>query len=395
MGSLFLIPAAVVPIAVVIFFWEMNIPRNIPLYQVLKIFLISGLCTGIVFVIIKLFINNDNIPQDNFLHWLLVGIVEELTKLIIIIVVIRKTEYCWGLNGLLIGAAVGCGFAVFETVGYAFDAIIRYSSFTAGLDALTVRGILAIDGHVIWAAMYGGALALSKGKQKLEAKHFGNPAFLISFFAAVLLHGLFDYYPIFVNLFKESNPDLYTFLNVQNVDSSELVINWLPAILMSIIFAIPTYAIILWLLRKSVRQVVVYSSGAGKPRHADQVKPSGNAAPNFNGAGSSSGGSVLVLECVSGELSGQSYTVNPGITFTIGRSHQCNIQFSDSAKGISRSHCSVSFSGGKAVVTDLGSSHGTFFKNGQRFQPQMSNPLGNGDTFYLASPKNTFRVVIK
>lgn len=424
-GSMFLIPAAIVPITVVLFFWEMNIPRNIPIYKVLKLFIYSGVCTSIIWYVITLFINNATIPQTSFLYWIIVGVVEEAVKLVIIAIAIRKAEYCWGLNGLLIGAAVGCGFAVFETVGYAFNtqlsavileflqhpdylniqtmddfnivkALVSYPAMQNALHTLNVRGIVAINGHVVWAAMYGGALALAKGRQKLQASHFGNPTFLITFFAAILLHALFDFYDQIISLlFEESNPMLFNLLNIYNENSNSYV----PVIIMSIIFAIPSYAIVLWLLRKSVNQVVTYASSAGHRVHVDQVYADSNygsnAAAGYQSSNSYGAPSVLSLECVSGELAGQSYTIQSGRTFTIGRGQQNNIQYSDGAKGISRSHCSVTFDGRNAVVVDLGSSHGTFFANGAKFQPQMRNPMNNGDTFYLASPKNTFRIVIR
>lgn len=385
-GSILLVPTAVVPISLVLFFWEMNVPRNIPFYVVLKLFIFGGVGTGVVWFFIHLVISNDSIPKSNYMYWLIVGIVEELTKLVLVSFAIRKAEYRWGLNGFVIGAAVGCGFAVFETVSYVVNSLIA-GGVSSAMTTLNIRGVTAIDGHVIWAAIYGAALAMSKGKQKLEAKHYGDSTFLITFFASIVIHATFDYYDVLVDTLFGANSAIGKLLNYSGFAS---------AIIMAIVFAIPNYALALWVMRKSIRQVVTYAGGVGRSDHQDQVV-AGGISNNGGSAGSnvSASAAVLVLECISGELAGQSYTIQKGRTFTIGRGKQNNIQYSDGAKGISRSHCSVTFDGTAAIVTDLGSTHGTFFENGSRFQAEMRNSLRNGDTFYLAAPRNTFRITIR
>src|SRR5207244_7482217 len=52
------------------------------------------------------------------------GIIEEVAKLATVVLVVRQaTRYKYILNGMLFGAAVGVGFAVFESAGYAFEHI--------------------------------------------------------------------------------------------------------------------------------------------------------------------------------------------------------------------------------------------------------------------------------
>ena len=43
------------------------------------------------------------------------GVVEEVAKLLTVVVVMRSTRYKYILNGILFGATVGAGFAAFET----------------------------------------------------------------------------------------------------------------------------------------------------------------------------------------------------------------------------------------------------------------------------------------
>ncbi|WP_243674105.1 PrsW family glutamic-type intramembrane protease [Lentilactobacillus kisonensis] len=77
-------------------------------------------------------------------------------------------------NGVLIGAAIGAGFSVFESSGY----VSEY-----GLATIFTRSFQAIGTHTIWAAIIGGAIIL--GKQR---KHpftirdfFTKPRFFVFF----------------------------------------------------------------------------------------------------------------------------------------------------------------------------------------------------------------------
>ena len=59
----------------------------------------------------------------------------------------RLVEIDYILDGLLIGAAVGAGFAAFETAGY----ILRFglnSGLEAMLEIIKLRGFLVPGGHV-------------------------------------------------------------------------------------------------------------------------------------------------------------------------------------------------------------------------------------------------------
>lgn len=400
------IPAALVPLAFLLFMWEMNIPRNIPIYETLKIFILSGIGVTLVHTIVSTILDNSSIPEENYEHWFIVGLVEEITKLVLVAFFLRKKDLCWGLNGLVIGAAVGCGFAVFETMSYGLKPIF-YNNLSGEVlnkmnDIFLARAICAAVGHVAWATMYGGALALAKGKQKLSAKHFGKPTFLITLFSAILLHAAWDYFLQFAEDETKIEKLPKVFQSLLDLAFSHGYI--VMGVSLLVIFGIPTFAIILWILRKSVRQVVVYSNSVGSV-HADQATPYSPApapapfvpayTPVNNAQPAPAPTGVLLLECLSGELAGQTFTIQNGRSFTIGRGTQNNVQYSDGAKGISRSHCTVSFDGRNALVTDLGSTHGTFLGNGQRFQPNLKYTLNSGDQFYLATGTNTFRVTIR
>ncbi len=82
------------------------------------------------------------------------------------------------------GAAVGAGFAGFESAGYAY----RY-----GLEVITTRGALTIfGGHVLWTALVAGALWRVRGDKKFEWPMLKEPRFLRAFGLAVAMHTVWD-----------------------------------------------------------------------------------------------------------------------------------------------------------------------------------------------------------
>ena len=122
----------------------------------------------------------------------MVGLIEEVAKAVIVAIFLfksRKSEYI--LNGLLIGAAVGAGFAAFETAGY----ILRFGlngGLETMLEVIKLRGFLAPGGHVAWAAIEGAALMYVKGFDKLDKKHLNDKRFLCICLIPIVLHGMWD-----------------------------------------------------------------------------------------------------------------------------------------------------------------------------------------------------------
>lgn len=196
--GLMFIGALSVPFSVVIFFWEINIPRNVSLIEVVKVFLIGGVLSLIYTLTLSDLLGSKAIM--GYADAMLVGLVEETAKALALILFLRKAKFKYILNGLLLGAAVGAGFAVFETAGYAFETFI-FSSWSRGLtnvvNNLTVRSILAIGGHVAWTAFVGAGIMVVKKNQNLERQHIFDPRFIKFLLIAILLHGLWDCYAFF------------------------------------------------------------------------------------------------------------------------------------------------------------------------------------------------------
>jgi len=120
-----------------------------------------------------------------------VGLIEEAVKLAALWLLARRLPRYTMRDGIVLGAAVGFGFAAFESAGYAFNAL-----FTAGGPSLmnlveteVLRGILTPVGHGLWTAILGGALfgaAARRGRLRLSRAVLG------SYVLVAFLHGLWD-----------------------------------------------------------------------------------------------------------------------------------------------------------------------------------------------------------
>ena len=94
---------------------------------------------------------------------------------------------------------------------------------------------------------------------------------------------------------------------------------------------------------------------------------------------------------VSGLYNGDTRRIESRIV--IGRNaSKCTLAFPENSTDISNVHCEIYKDGDKVVLTDLGSTNGTFLANGTRLNPNESVVLNNGDKFWIASQQNTFEI---
>ncbi len=180
--GLIVIGSFVMPLTLLILFFELNVLRNVPLYQVIKLTLLGGMLS----LMLSLFLYQwTKLGSTNTWFGALgIGLVEETGKAAALLLVLNKLKYRWILNGMLFGAAVGAGFAGFESAGYAY----RY-----GLEVITTRGLLTIcGGHVLWTALVGGALWRVRGDKRFSWTMLKDARFLRAFGLAVAMHMVWD-----------------------------------------------------------------------------------------------------------------------------------------------------------------------------------------------------------
>ncbi len=153
--GLVVIGSFVVPLSVVILFFELNTPRNVSIYQVGKMLVLGGALGLIASSVLFRFLPGSGIGA--LIPAILTGVIEETGKGASLLIIVRSMRYRWQLNGLLFGAACGAGFAGFESAGYALNAVFS-SGVNAALDNIQLRALLSPGGHVIWTAMVGSAI---------------------------------------------------------------------------------------------------------------------------------------------------------------------------------------------------------------------------------------------
>jgi RsiW-degrading membrane proteinase PrsW (M82 family) len=223
--GLMILGSLAVPLSTAMLLWELNTPRNISFIQVLMLICLGGVIS-LIFADIGY--------EVSHLGWLgapSAGIVEEIAKLLAVVAVMRSVRYKYTLNGIVFGAAIGAGFAIFESAGYAFlkgylngytlnaldhldmlakareivlrthsDAVIQEviatldGNFTHSkmFEIISLRAWLAPFGHVVWTAIAAGALWRVKGANPFRIKMLFDPTFVRTFLVPVVLHMLWD-----------------------------------------------------------------------------------------------------------------------------------------------------------------------------------------------------------
>lgn len=336
----------IVPVVLMIFFWELNIPRNISLFELLGCFVVGGMFSFFVTNLLSVVIAYE-LPA-------FIGgpFREEPAKLAASLLLLsfygkRGNKKIYGLTGLVVGAAVGTGFSAFESIVYVLN-----NEWT---QTAVVRMIGAFVGHTVYTAPYMAAIALHMENGSFRKETFLNRDFAVTFLGAVGAHMLWNsdvVAMILVLLGIYPNVTLYVAVNALLVG---------PVV----------WGLTLFMTRKCMQQAV----------RAGRYRP-GGAAP-----------SVLV-QCISGTDYGMCRRSGKGEhTVTVGCSPECQMAL-HRAPGISRSHCSIRFTHRGWTVTDLNSSYGTYLENGERLAPGAEHRLRNGEVLYLGSRNTAIRILI-
>ncbi|MEG0587676.1 MAG: PrsW family glutamic-type intramembrane protease [Akkermansia sp.] len=202
-----------IPFSFLVLFAELNIRRDIPWYTILKMLLGGGLIALIFTCIFNVQTNN---PQDAY--W--AGPIEESAKLLATIVIARKYLNGNILSGVLCGAAIGAGFAIFETAGYIFtrgygqsleliasnhnesiSSILQKFMNIAG-DTAIWRGCLSPFCHIVWTAIIAGALWRIIGTARFSPSMLKQGKFLRIAIIPVLLHMFWNSNLLADNVYK-------------------------------------------------------------------------------------------------------------------------------------------------------------------------------------------------
>jgi RsiW-degrading membrane proteinase PrsW (M82 family) len=131
------------------------------------------------------------LKQPSGLTYVGVGLVEEAVKLAALWLLAWRLPRYTMRDGIVLGAAVGLGFAALESAGYAFTALFTMDGLSLQnlVETEVLRGLLIPVGHGLWTAILGGVLfrtAARTGRLRLSGA-------LVGWYVVVAgLHALWD-----------------------------------------------------------------------------------------------------------------------------------------------------------------------------------------------------------
>lgn len=186
--GLIVVGSFALPFSVLILFFEINTPRNISLVRVVQLVIVGGSIS----ILFSLFLFEIT-PVLGDLGAPSAGIIEEVGKLIAMLIAMRAVSserYKYSLNGLLIGASLGAGFAAFESAGYALRAGIRNENIM--LDVIQTRGLMSPFAHIAWTAITGAAFWRCRHLHESVIDVLLDFRFLRLFVIPVVLHTIWN-----------------------------------------------------------------------------------------------------------------------------------------------------------------------------------------------------------
>lgn len=199
-GNIVLFPAVVmlgnflVPVTYVSFFYERRRASNVTMFDTVASFFYGGfLGTFAAAVLEPIFIAN-----LDFERALIVGAVEEFTKILGVFFIYKRKRHRLHIDGIILGASAGMGFAALESTGYAFNYFLKSGgSLSVTVYITLLRGILSPLGHGTWTAILGGVFARENMKPGLRI----NRKIVNAYFVVVILHSLWNSVPSILAMF--------------------------------------------------------------------------------------------------------------------------------------------------------------------------------------------------
>lgn len=191
LGLLAVVPiaSALMPVTFFIYCWDADLLADMPRWIPWVVFCTSAvLGVALAMILETIFVGS----ADTLTGALLVGLIEESCKALAVIWVLFIRKLHSEIDGVILGAAAGAGFATLETMGYALNSYFEGHPLGQGIamanGTLLLRGLLAIFGHVTWTAIVVGAIWRDRGQSHFKL----TLGVIVAFLAAVVLHGMWD-----------------------------------------------------------------------------------------------------------------------------------------------------------------------------------------------------------
>ena len=339
--------AALVPLTLAMFLWELDPFANVSIFEMMGLALLSG----VVCVLLGTPVDNSIISGYFDPVW---GYVKDSVLMLglTIFVLACTHKRMYGLDGLALGAAIGAGYALFSQL---MTSIAVTRNYLKVMQAATTAVPMLFGNHALGFAPVAGALGLRMRGEKINIRHFLDVRLIL-----LILLGFAENY--LMN--SAQSPFGWTFLNADLIALTRTDAIQVKHV---IVLAIGMAALIRT-IRACVAQALTVGSGAVVGRKARTGRLIG----------------------ISGTYANRVVTLLDGRELRVGREtgkHMLTLH----GEGVSRVHCLLTLREGSIIVRDLGSSNGTWL-NGKRLTSEQDTPISKGDVLAIGSPKERFEV---
>ncbi|WP_255361957.1 PrsW family intramembrane metalloprotease [Methanosarcina sp. A14] len=190
--TLAMVGSFMVPVAYVAFIYERRHLSSLTMPTVSLAFIYGGLLG----IIAAAFLEPFFIRQLNLGAILRIGLIEEFAKILGVLVIARRRRHDSEMDGLILGAAAGMGFAALESNGYAFTALLEsHGSISATVEVTLLRGLLAPLGHGTWTAILASVLF----RESKSCNFRINWQVINAYLLVSILHATWDGLPLVVS----------------------------------------------------------------------------------------------------------------------------------------------------------------------------------------------------
>ena len=199
---------SVVAIPLLVFIFESNFARNISILDVIKYFLLGGMLSIILTMMLNSMSETDPLAVIGY-----GPVFEEIAKALVAAFFISRLKTKSVISGLLIGFSVGAGFTVFENMQYGIDyylleliagitgtllggdatTLLEDSNTTAMAIALARSLADIFSGHHYWTGIFGGCFVLFGKQDKPSLKGLFHWRVILSLVFSIFLHSFFNF----------------------------------------------------------------------------------------------------------------------------------------------------------------------------------------------------------
>jgi RsiW-degrading membrane proteinase PrsW (M82 family) len=200
--TLVMLGSFMVPVAYVSFLYERRHLSRLTMPTVSLAFLYGGLVGILAASLLEPFF----ISQLNLGAILKIGLIEEFAKILGVLVIAHHKRHDSEMDGLILGAAAGMGFAALESNGYAFTAFLAsHGSVSTTVAVTLIRGLLSPLGHGTWTAILASVLF----RESKNCCFRVNRKVIGAYLLVSILHAMWDLLPL---LIFPGSPGLTTFI---------------------------------------------------------------------------------------------------------------------------------------------------------------------------------------